>query len=243
MKNFADRLAAVERLVHQSKYEQFEKFIDDKLDKMEQTVEEFRDLLRKGEKWVPIAGHFDDIMSRFNEQLKDQLDLANNEYAHAKDLAKDLAKTQEQVEALQIDSLRDAMETLEKKIKEMDTKIMHVAIEQRDSMETLEKKIKEMDTKIMHVAIEQANSEAPTPRGRRQTSKSRSESLQRAAGILKGLTAPIEADEGKTDHAEVPHQQEVTDSEEVRARHQPIFLPLTWVSPNINCHPNINPLE
>ena len=112
---------------------------------------------------------------------------------------------------------------------------MHVAIEQRDSMETLEKKIKEMDTKIMHVAIEQANSEAPTPRGRRQTSRKRSDSLQRASLILKGLTAPVEADEAETDKAEGPHQQEV--------QHQPTFLPLTWVSSNMNCHPNNTSFE
>ena len=174
-------------------------------------------------------------MSRFNEHMKNQLDSANNEVAHAKDLASDitrkLSKTQEQVGALQIDSLRDAMETLEKTIKEMDTKIMHVAIEQRDRMETLEKKIKEMDTKIMHVAIEQASSAPPTPRGR-QTSRLRSQSLQGASRILKGFTAEID---DETDKAEGPHQQEVP--------HQPAFIPLTLVRSNMNCHPNNTSFE
>ena len=226
MPTLADRLARVESIVHKQKYEQFEKFFDRKQELMDKTVAEFRDLLQKGEKWVPIAGKFDEVMSRFNEHMKNQLDSANNEVAHAQDLANDitrkLSKMQAEVENWEAEAgirdIKDKMEKMEKEIENLATEagIRDIKIK----MEKMEKDIESLGTKIMHVAIEQANSEAPTPRGR-QTSRQRSVSLQRASRILKGFAAPID---DEADEAEGPHQQELP--------HQPALLPLTHVRPN-----------
>ena len=194
---------------------------------MDKTVAEFRELIQKAEKWVPIAGKFDDIMSRFNDHMKNQLDSANKEVVRAEDIANDiarkLAEMQAEFESWEAEAgLRDMkgkMARMEKLIEcyPTEARIREIKIK----VATMEKDIETLGTKIMHVAIAQANTQVSVPRGR-QTARERSQSWRRAIGILKGLDPPIDDVENQ---AEIPqHHPEVA--------LQPAHLPLTHVRPN-----------
>ena len=158
---FAERLAALEKIVMPQKFEQYEAIVTRKIEKMTATVADFKTLLEKGEKWAAVAEKFDNIMNNFNDHMAEQLDVANEQitkaYDYAHDIKQELTKIQGEVTALRIDSLLDRTEAkllnrmhdikdtidktirnIEDKMNEMDSTISNLAITSREHSQSLE---------------------------------------------------------------------------------------------------------
>ena len=188
------RVDALESIVDphkfQTKMEEAFEFVlaevNRKYDQIQTVVEDFRRLLARAEKSTGsitqatgVATEFDRIMNEFDSNMDRKLTETNKQIANYHDIMDELGlkaeNIQKDIDRLQI---RNRLETQETKLVKAEQNIM-----------VIEQKLLQLGTFSSNLAIyAQAAEHTPPARGRSQTTKERSKSLQGAARILRGLT-------------------------------------------------------
>ena len=190
------RVEALEAMVDPQKSQKAFEFVlaevDRKYDQIQTVVEDFRRLLARAEKSIGsitqatgVATEFDKIMNEFDSNMDRKLKEANKQIANYQDITDELGlkakDIQKDINKLQI---RNRLETQETKLLKAEQDIM-----------VIEQKLLQLGTFSTNLAIyAQAAEHTPPARGRSQTTKERSKSLQGAARILRGLTPVHEPD-------------------------------------------------
>ena len=190
------RVEALEAMVDPQKSQKAFEFVlaevDRKYDQIQTVVEDFRRLLARAEKSIGsitqatgVATEFDKIMNEFDSNMDRKLKEANKQIANYHDITDELGlkakDIQKDINKLQI---RNRLETQETKLLKAEQNIM-----------VIEQKLLQLGTFSTNLAIyAQAAEHTPPARGRSQTTKERSKSLQGAARILRGLTPVHEPD-------------------------------------------------